>query len=107
MKAVGDISTEDRDHVEELHKYELLIDKDASFPKEVKAQMYVCMAHDFYQMDMEEEGNRLLLKAERVCPGYFKGPVIQQQIESPSFDQLIKNLTRELVYLFMDTLSNK
>jgi hypothetical protein len=105
MQSGGDLSQKQREQSVELIKFEHLVDHDA-YPIERKAQMYTCLAHDWYQLDMEEEGNRLVLKAERVCPGYFRGPVIQHQLESQDFDTVIKNLTLELLRLLTDTLRN-
>lgn len=107
MKTSGDLTPSQREHVENLTKYEQSVDDDLTFSKEKRAQLYVCVAHDYYQLDMDEEGNRLLLKAEDACPGYFKTVVIQHQLESPNFDRLIKNLTIELLYLFTENLRNK
>jgi hypothetical protein len=106
MKFGGDLSKEQKAQTKELIEFEQLVDGD-TYPKERKAQMYVCMAHDWYQLDMEEEGSRLLLKAEKVCPGYFRGPVIEHIQENPTFDIVIKNLTFELLNLLSDALRNR
>jgi hypothetical protein len=106
MSAEG-ISENQKQQCAELTKFERLVDGYDSYPLERKAQIYTCLAHDWYQLDMEEEGNRLILKAEKVCPGYFKGPVIKHQLESPDFDIVIRNLTFELLYLLTDALRSK
>ena len=106
MKSGGDLTESQKQQGAELTKFERLVENDPYTPDR-KAQMYTCLAHDWYQLDMEEEGNSLILKAEKVCPGYFKGPVIQHQLESPDFDTVIKNLTFELLYLLTDTLRTK
>jgi len=106
MKLGGDLSDKQKEQGAELTKFERLVDGDP-YTNERKAQIYTCLAHDWFQLDMEEEGNRLVLKAEAVCPGYFKGPVIQHQLENPGFDTVIKNLTFEMLYLLTDTLRNK
>ena len=107
MKLAGDLTKKQKAQAQELTEFERLVDHDSAYPKDRKAQIYTCLAHDWYQLDMEEEGNRLVVKAEKVCPGYFKGPVIQHQKENPDFDIVIKNLTVELLYLLTDTLRNK
>lgn len=107
MKFGGDIPAEKRELAQALTDTEKQVDGDEGYPAERKAQIYVCFAHDWYQLDMEEEGNRLLLKAEKVCPGYFKGPVIQHQKEDPNFDIVIKNLTLELLYLLSGNLRDR
>lgn len=106
MKA-GDMSEKQKKQSEALSDFERKVNSSKEYPADRMAMFYTCMAHDWYQIDMEEEGNRLLLKAEQVCPGYFKGPVIQHQLENPNFDRLIKNLTVELLYLFTDALRNR
>lgn len=106
MRSSGDLTDVQRRQVAELDDFERLVDND-QYANERKAQMYVCMAHDWYQMDMEEEGNRLLMKAERICPGYFVGPMIEHQRENDGFDTVIRNLKFELNRLLASTLRNK
>jgi len=99
-KLLGDVSDSDRKIAEQLVEFEPQIDR-GEFPIEKKAQMYVCMAHDWYQLGLEEEGNRLILKAEQTCPGYFKNTMLKQTVGDESFDFLVKSLTRELVSLLI------
>jgi len=100
MKMAGDVKDKHRLHAVELEKCEREIETNPKFAlAELKAKFYCCLAHDWYQMDMDEEGHRLLLKADDVCPGYFKGPVIKQVEESEEFGIIIKNLTIELLQL--------
>lgn len=106
MKFSGDIPQQDLDHMIALDEAE----KDTetcSLPNERKAQIYVCLAHDWYEMDCEEEGNRLLLKADKVSPGYFKGPVIEHQLEDENFDVVVKRITLELVKLLVGNLNDE
>lgn len=106
MKFAGDLSEAQKAEAEELTKFERLVDGDP-YPNERKAQLYVMVAHDWFMLDMEEEGNRLLLKANTICPGYFTDPMIQHQLENPNFDTIIKGLTGELRHLLMGILRNK
>lgn len=106
MKLAGDVSKEDRELAEQLDLFEQDIGND-TYPNERKAQLYACLAHDWYQMGMEEEGNRLLLKAEKVFPGYFKDTVIKHQLEDDTFDLIIKNITSELARMLVDNVSRK
>ncbi len=106
MKGGGDLSEKQRAEIDELTRFEALVDTDP-YANERKAQLYTMLAHDWYQLDLEEEGSRLILKAESICPGYFNLTVIQHQVESPGFDAVIKRLTFELIYLLTDTLRNK
>lgn len=106
MKLHGDITKEDRELAEQLDLFEQNIGND-TYPNERKAQLYTCLAHDWYQMGVEEEGNRLLLKAERIFPGYFKDTVIKHQLEDDTFDLIIKNITSELARMLVDSVSRK
>jgi hypothetical protein len=106
MKFSGDATEEQKRQGAELTEFERLVDNDPYTP-ERKAQIYVCLAHDWFMIEMEEEGERLIYKALAVCPGYFGEPMIQHQLENPNFATVIKNLTGELRKLLMDTLRSK
>jgi hypothetical protein len=101
------LSQEDKDLAQALKESEIEVDIDQYLPNERKAQIYVCLAHDWYQIDMDEEGSRLLLKANRVFPGYFKTLVIQHSIEDENFDLIVKNLTLELAWMLLSRLGDK
>lgn len=107
MRASGDLTARQRKLSAELSKFELKVDKHKKMPPEQKAKAYVCMAHDWYEMDMEEKGNQVLVKAERVCPGYFAGPVAEQQRENADFDLLVKKVTIFLVALLAGNLRDR
>jgi hypothetical protein len=102
----GDVPQEHLDLAKELKAFEVSVDRDP-LPKERKAQMYVCLAHDWYDIDMEEEGDRLLVKSSLVCPGYFSSTVIEHQRENEEFDLIIRQLTSKLLNLLTDTVRNK
>jgi len=53
----------------------------------------VCLAHDWYQLNIEEKGNSLLEKAEFSCPGYFKYLIQEDIKEDEDYNILVKNLT--------------
>ena len=106
MKSAGDLSERQKAEGAELTKFERLVDSDP-YTNDRKAQLYTCLAHDWFMLDMEEEGTRLILKAEEICPGYFTGAVIQHQVENPNFGTVIKNLTGELRSLLTGTLRSK
>lgn len=101
------LSDEDRAHSKALIEAEVETDADPTIPPGKRAKIYVCYAHDWYQMDMDEEGGRLLLKADQVYPGYFKGLVIQHTKESKDFDKLVKNITLELTWMILTRLGDK
>lgn len=98
------LSKENQELAKKLTEAELDTERDQVLPKERKAQIYTCLAHDWYQMDMEEQGVRLLEKANKIYPGYFKGLVIEHSLESDGFDKVVKNLTLELAYMILTRL---
>lgn len=104
MALSSGLSEENQELAKKLEQAEFEIDRDGVLPPERKAQIYTCLAHDWYRMDMEEEGERLLLKADKVYPGYFKGLVIEHTLESEGFDTVIKNLTLELAYMMLSRI---
>jgi len=109
MKLFGDVPEEHRELARQLDEMEEYFDgaaKRGNLPMEKIAQGYVCGAHDYYQIDCEEEGNRLLEKAEKVCPGYFKTFMVQHTKEDKDFDTLVKQLTSELAYLLLRRLKD-
>jgi hypothetical protein len=64
----------------------------------------VCIAHDYYSMEFDEEGDRLLRRAEKLSPGYFKGPIYDQIKKDPEFALLVHLLKDTLGYEVMKSL---
>jgi len=104
MALSSGLSKENQELAKNLAEAELETDRDQVLPAGRKAQIFTCLAHDWYQMDMEEEGARLLNKAEKTFPGYFRGLVIEHSLESDGFDMVVKNLTLELAYMLLSRL---
>lgn len=102
MKFSGDIPEEHRQLALKLEESELEIDNHPILPNERKAQTYTCLAHDWYQISMEEEGNRLLLKAEKAYPGYFKQLIVEHASEDPNFKILVDNIAVILLNRMID-----
>lgn len=102
MKLLGDVSEEDKKLAQELTDHEKWLDSDKTFSAEKKAQTVVCLAHDWFQLGMEEEGGRLLAKAEELSPGYFRKKLHKHAAESKDFDLLVKSMTVELMYLLLN-----
>ena len=102
MKSYGDIPEESLFLAEELKLMEhyLLQHKD-ELTMLNSAKGYVCIAHDYYSIDFEEEGDRLIIAADKLCPGYFKGPIYSQTNQDPYFyclvDQLVDSLGLDLM----------
>jgi hypothetical protein len=101
MNLNGDVPEKDRNLALKLIEYERLVDDMTDFPDEKRAQSYVCLAHDWYQIGMEEEGGRLLLKADSTFPGYFKTTMVKHIAESEDFDRLVKSFTVQLITMIM------
>lgn len=107
MKLLGDVPEHHRDLADALERAEKDVDEDKLLPKSRKAQIYTCLAHDWYDISVEEEGNRLLLKAEATFPGYFKDIVVQHMLEDENFQLVIGNITSELIQIMVGRLNEK
>jgi hypothetical protein len=55
-----------------------------------------CIAHDYFQMDMEEEGEKYLKIAADHSPGYFMAPIFCEMKKDYLFDHLVSNLKKNL-----------
>lgn len=107
MRLAGDLSNEERILAQELETMEVLLDE--KFRQQVMtvdriAKGYVCIAHDWYALYCEEEGNRVLDKSELVCPGYFKDFVQKHMAEDGFYDRIVASLDTHLTMLMMDNL---
>jgi hypothetical protein len=90
MKYFGDIPADHLELVEELKELEnWFIQYGGGVPLLEVAKGMVCMGCDYYEMGMDEEGERLFLTAEKYCPGYFTAPVLVHIIKDREFCYLI------------------
>jgi|SRR5581483_5210771 len=103
-KLSGDVPEEHKNLALALSGYEKEVNDDPFLPLERKAQSYVCLAHDWYQLGMDEEGGRLLLRAEQISPGYFKEKMLEHASENKDFALVVKNITIELMFLVTSQL---
>ena len=101
---MNNISDKDRKMALTLSNYEKLLDDDSDMPVERRAQCYVCLAHDWYQLKVETEGNRLLKKANDTFPGYFSKLMVQHTVENKDFDRIVKRLTIEMINMILDEI---
>jgi hypothetical protein len=107
MKYFGDIPQKHLDLVKDLTELEDWFEEHGkSIKPEMAAKGFVSMAHDYIFMDMEEQGERLLKRAEQVYPGYFKEK-IQEHRKSSDFDELVNNLTKTLGFDLMKSYGFK
>lgn len=100
----GDVPQEHKDLAEELREMESFLESDTKIPAEFKAKSYVCLAHDWYAIGMEENAEKLLLLSEKVFPGYFSDKMLKHIQEDEKFHLLVKNLSSELIYSLLDGL---
>ena len=108
MKSYGDIPKEDKKLVEELT---ILEEWFYSYGKDLPvlsiAKGMTCIGYDYYMMEMEEEGSRLLKLADKYCPGYFTGPIYSQIEKDLDFFYLIENLKNGIGFEDMASLGFK
>ena len=104
MRYYGDIPIDHRELSEELVQLELwLNERIKEFPILDVAKGMVCISHDYYSMEMEEEGDRLINIAEKHCPGYFKGPIYVHMEKDETFEYLVSKLRKSLAAELMAT----
>lgn len=95
MKFAGDIPQKDRELIEELETLEAWFrDNGAGVPPLTAAKGMTCMAHDWYTLYLEEEGERLLKEAEKLYPGYFEYPIYIHMEKDKDFNNLVNSLKK-------------
>lgn len=102
MNFAGDVPEAFRELAAELVETEKEIDELPNMPAHVKAKSYTLLAHDWYAMDLEEQGHKLLLKADGVYPNYFSGRIADHIIEDERYGVLVSRLTDKLLTLTSD-----
>jgi hypothetical protein len=102
-KLHGDVPEEHLKIAEELIGLEEYFESKAvTFPSDLMAKGYVCLAADWYAMGDEDKGRDLLDKAVKVCPTYFDREIKIQTQEDPTFNLLVRTLSANIVALFSD-----
>lgn len=101
------LTPEQRNLAKDLAAQEVTILADPTFPKAQLAMCLVCLAHDWFQMDMEDKGFELLVKAENAYPGYFDSKFKDDIKANKNFATLAQNITIELYYLLTERLKEK
>lgn len=103
----GDIPPYHKELMEDLEEMEAYFTANmATLPLDRIAQGYVCCAHDWYDLECEEDGERLLKLAEAVCPNYFTDYMPNQMMEDELFATLVKQLSEKLGSLLQDRKKN-
>jgi hypothetical protein len=104
MRLIGDVSPEHRQLAVQLEEMEEALADMEYLSKEHVAKAMVCLAHDWYDIGLEEEGQRLLAKANEICPDYFVDTIKEHAAEDDKFDILVKRLFGKIVLLLISTL---
>lgn len=93
MKTFGEISAHDLAVLKELEFLEDWIHRHGQkIAPNMKARGMTCIAHDYFFIEMEEEGERMIKAAERFCPGYFKGPIYDHAQKDKEFAVILEEL---------------
>ena len=105
MRAYGDIPADHLNLIEELQNLEYWFNIHGDEISQLSsAKGFVSMAHDWYMMEIEEEGERLLKRAEKECPGYFKGPIFVHIAKDEDFAMLVAGLAHTMALGYMVAL---
>lgn len=107
MKLYGDVPEEHKELAIALTQTEKVFDLSMDTDRSKLAKGYVCLSHDWYHIGMEEEGLRLLSKAEQVYPGYFKTMIAKHCYEDADFEFIVRNMTAELVRMMLSRLEDR
>lgn len=108
MRPVGDFSIQHLVLIDELIDMEVAFEENKNVPKEDLAMAYTSLSHDYFTyLFCEEEGERLIKKAERSYPGYFKKKIHDHIKINSDFDMLVHNLKLSLALPIMEELGFK
>ena len=93
MIYAGDFSEADKKLIEELKILEKwFVEHGQDLPIQLIAKGFTAMSHDFYALDLEEEGDRLLDIAHKHYPDYFKGPIYGHMANDKDYTALLANM---------------
>jgi len=105
MKYFGDIPAEHLELLKTVQSLEALVDAHLKdFPPLALAKGFTSIAHDYYGIEFEEEGDRLIQRAEHYYPGYFKKPIHIHMEKDPLFNILVHRLKDTLGYDLIKSL---
>lgn len=76
---------------------------DCLMPSDMLAKALTCLAHDWVQLGLEEKGHELLIKADKVFPGYHGAPMRYDMEQDPEFNILGRSLALELAIAALST----
>lgn len=97
MKLLGDIPEWQKVLAQDLRAIEKSIDEMLpAVPVEERAKCYVSLAYDWYSMGAITEGQKLVWKAENVCPGYFTNQARTHMAESSTYAYIMGKISEIL-----------
>lgn len=97
MKLIGDVPQDHKEIAEKLESLENYFNDPDALSREYSSMAFICLAHDWYELDLEQEGDRLLQKAEEFCPGYYQKYMVKHTIENENFDRIVKSIFSKLI----------
>ena len=103
----GDVTAGQKKTAETINRMEIEMEEHIVLSPQYTAQSYVCLAYDWYEIGMEEEGRRLLTKAEMISPGYFRKTMQRHTIENPDYELLVNRLFVLIGWQLLDSLRDK
>ena len=93
MRTFGEMPVAHAVLLEELIKLEEFFTRGKDqIPDIMQSRGLVSMAHDYYQIYMEEEGERLIVMAVETTPDYFQRGIYDHMEKDAAFNQLIYQL---------------
>lgn len=107
MNLLGDVPEEHKQLAEKLVKTELEMDGLTDISVPYVAQSYFCLAHDWFNIDMEEEGFRLIKKAFSVCPQYHNKYLRAHGKENPDFIKIWDELCPYIAGMILSNARSK
>lgn len=101
----GDIPQGDLDHADKLLEMESHFYANLHIygPKKC-AKLFICLAHDWYEMGDDDKGSELLSKADKICPTYFEKQIKLDIEEDPDFAYLVESLTEKILAIARSVL---
>lgn len=88
--------------LEQMERF--LTQPDSLFPPATVAKALTCLAHDYAQVGLEERCHALLLKADKIFPGYHGLQMKQDMAEDPEFAKLVQSFAAELLLIALSTV---
>jgi hypothetical protein len=99
MRMMGNLTEDMKIAIAELEGLESWIEAEQRLTGAQKAKQLTCLAHDWLAMDFEERAIKLLIKANKLSPGYFHATFVQHCKDTPKFALIAVKLAALLIGL--------